>query len=390
MPRPDLGGHGAGIGLARRPIPVAGPWITEREIAYVTEAAATAWYADAEVFNQRFEATFAATVGRRNAISLPSCTSGLHIALLAAGVGPGDEVVVPDCTWIATAAPITYVGATPVFADIDPVTWCLAPDALEEAITPRTRAIIAVDLYGSMPHMADLIDLCERRGIVLIEDAAEAIGSAWHGRPAGSFGSASVFSFHGSKTVTTGEGGMVVTDDAALHERMLVLRDHGRAPGDVAFFNQEVAYKYRMSAMQAAMGLAQIERLDELVERKRQIFRWYAARLEDVEGITLNTEPPGTRNSYWMVTMLLDPRFGLDKETVAGALMDEGIATRPFFHPLSSLPAYRGTAGAEAGRDRNRVAYRLSPFGVNLPSALCLEEDDVDCVCTTVRRVLDA
>jgi perosamine synthetase len=299
-------------------------------------------------------------------------------------------VIVPDCTWIATAAPIQYVGATPVFADIDPVTWCLSASSLERAITPRTRAVIAVDLYGSMPDMDELLALCDGHGIPLIEDAAEAIGSAWHGRPAGGFGLASVFSFHGSKTVTTGEGGMLVTDDEALHRRVLVLRDHGRVPGDVAFLNQEVAHKYRMSAMQAAMGLAQVERVDELVERKRQIFRWYAERLGHVDGLTLNAEPPETRNSYWMATMLLDPAYGLSKETVAKRLDSRGIATRPFFHPLSSLPAYEGTPSADQGRGCNPVSYRLSPFGLNLPSALCLEEQDVDRVCTEVRELLGA
>ncbi len=379
-----------GVAVAPRLIPVAGPWITEREIAYVAEAAETAWYGNANAFNDRFETAFAAAVGRRHAISLPSCTSGLHLALLAAGVGPGDEVIVPDCTWIATAAPIQYAGATPVFADIDPVTWCLSTASLERAITPRTRAVIAVDLYGSMPHMDELLAVCDGHGIPLIEDAAEAIGSVWHGRPAGGFGIASVFSFHGSKTVTTGEGGMVVTDDDALHRRMLVLRDHGRAPGDVAFVNQEVAHKYRMSALQAAMGLAQVERLEELVERKRRIFRWYADRLRAVDGLTLNAEPPQTRNSYWMVTMLLDPRHGLGKGTMPERLGSRGIATRPFFHPLSSLPAYQGTPAAQRGREGNPVSYRLSPSGINLPSALCLEEQDVDRVCAEVRRLLGA
>jgi perosamine synthetase len=385
---PSVDGHSNGPAMRPGPIPVAGPWITEREIAYVAEAAATAWYANAGTFNARFEAALAAAVGRRHAISLPSCTSGLHLALVAAGVGRDDEVVVPECTWIATAAPIQYVGATPVFADIDPVTWCLSAHSLERAMTPRTRAVIVVDVYGSMPDMDALLRICERHGAVLIEDAAEAIGSQWWGRPAGGFGAASVFSFHGSKTVTTGEGGMVVTDDDALHQRMLVLRDHGRAPGDVAFFNQEVAYKYRMSAVQAAMGLAQMERLEELVERKRQIFGWYEDRLRDIEGLILNAEPPQTRNSYWMVTVLLDPARGLDKEMVARRLYSRGISSRPFFHPLSSLPAYRGTTAAEQGRDRNVVSYRLSPFGVNLPSALCLEEHDVDRVCSEVQQLL--
>ena len=390
MLNPELNKGRGGTGLITGRIPVAGPWITEREIAYVAEAAASAWYEGAGAFNERFETTFATTVGRRHAISLPSCTSGLHLALLAAGVGPGDEVIVPDCTWIATAAPVRYVGATPVFADIDPVTWCLSAPSVEATLTPRTRAVIAVDLYGSMPDMDELVDLCARQDLALIEDAAEAIGSVWHGRPAGGFGLASVFSFHGSKTVTTGEGGMVVTDDSAVHQRMQVLRDHGRAPGDVAFYNQEVAYKYRMSALQAAMGLAQIERLDELVDRKRQIFGWYRERLAGVDGLTLNAEPPDTRNSYWMVTALLDPRHRLEKNEVAQRFDAQGIATRPFFHPLSSLPAFGGSAAADQGRERNVVSYRLSPFGVNLPSALCLDELDVDRVCSVLKDMVGA
>jgi perosamine synthetase len=254
-------------------IPVAGPSITDKEIAYVSDAAANAWYAGADSYNRRFEAAFAAWIGRKHAISLPSCTSAIHLSLAALGVGPGDEVVVPDVTWIASAAPIDYVGATAVFADIEPSTWCLDPESLESVITPRSKAVIVVDLYGSMPDMAALSAVAERHGVALIEDAAEAAGTRLHGRMAGSFGIAGTFSFHGSKTLTTGEGGMLVSDDDDFHDRCLFLRDHGRVPGDVTFRNTEVAFKYKMSALQAALGLAQVERADELVAKKRQIWR---------------------------------------------------------------------------------------------------------------------
>lgn len=370
-------------------IPVAGPWITEREIRYVADAATNAWYSNANVYHARLESTFADYLGVRHAITLPSCTSALHLSLLALGIGPGDEVIVPDVTWIATAAPIKYVGATTVFADIDRVTWCLDADSFAACITPRTRAVIPVDLYGGMPAFDTIRKIADRYGIAVIEDAAEAIGSTFRERRAGSFGDTGVFSFHGSKTLTTGEGGMLVTDRTDLFQRVQVLRDHGRQPGDCSFFNSEVAYKYKMSSLQAALGLAQIERIDELISRKRQIFGWYQQRLAQVGGVTLNAEPSGTLNSYWMVTAILDPNRGWSRDELRSQLRQSGIDTRPFFHPLSSLPAYVGDGQAELARQRNRVAYSLSPHGLNLPSALCLVEQDVDRVCTTLKQALN-
>ena len=376
---------------ARPPrIPVSGPWITEREIAYVTDAVTHAWYSQANVWHERFETAFARHLGRQFATALPSCTSGLHLALAALGIGPGDEVIVPECTWIATSAPITYVGATPVFADIDPVTWCLSAESFSRHLTPRTRAVIPVDLYGSMPDYGALGALAGRHGVAVIEDAAEAIGAETAGKPAGSFGIAGVFSFHGSKTLTTGEGGLLATDDEAFFRRVLHLRDHGREPGDRFFFNTAVAYKYKMSSMQAALGLAQLERVQELIERKRQIFGWYQDRLSTVPGLTLNAEPPGTRNAYWMVTVVWDAAWGIDKNALQLQLDADGIDTRPFFHPLSSLPAYRNAPSAQGARERNPVAYDIASRALNLPSALNLTEDQVDRVCRTLVQRLQA
>ena len=371
-----------------RKIPVAGPWITAKEIAYVTDAVTRAWYQDANIYHERFEKAFAEYLGLCFAVSLPSCTSGIHLALAALGVGPGDEVIVPDATWIASSAPISYVGATPVFADIDPRTWCLSAESFEAAISPRTKAVIPVDLYGGMPDLPAIEEIARRRGIAVIEDAAEAIGSTWNGRRAGSFGDASTFSFHGSKTLTTGEGGMLATDREDLYRRIMVLRDHGRLPGDQWFFNSEVGFKYKMSSMQAALGLAQLERIDELIERKREQFAWYQDELSGIDGLALNPEPAGLRNSYWMVTVVLQPRLGIRKEDLHAQLAEHGIASRPFFHPLSSIPAYRDTPEARMAAQRNRNAYALSPFGLNLPSALALTRDDVAYVCEAVRKIL--
>jgi perosamine synthetase len=351
-------------------IPVSGPWITETEIAYVTEAVSCAWYGEANKYHDLFEKKFAAYLGVGFAVSLPSSTSALHLALLALGVRPGDEVIVPDITWIATAAPISYVGAMPVFADIDLHTWCLSAAALEECITPRTKAVIPVDLYGGMPDWDAIRAVAARHNLKVIEDAAEALGSEYQGRKAGSLGDVGVFSFHGSKTLTTGEGGMLVTDSREIYERVLFLRDHGRRPGDKMFWNTEVAYKYKMSSMQAALGLAQLERIEELVDRKRRIFSWYQQELGGVEGVTLNYEAPGTKNTFWMVTVVLAEDLGLGKERIIELMRNDRIDCRPFFYPLSSLPAYQDLLSAQQARRSNYVSYQLSPYGVNLPSGM--------------------
>ena len=371
-------------------IPVAGPWITDKEVRYVADAARNAWYDKAGVYHQRFEQAFADYLGVRHAVSLPSCTSAIHLALRALGVGPGDEVIVPDVTWIASAAPVTYVGATTVFADIDPRTWCLAVDSFERCITSRTKAVIPVGLYGSVPDWPALRRIAGERGIAVIEDAAEAIGSEFRGCKAGSFGDVGVFSFHGSKTLTTGEGGMLVTDRDELLTRVLTLRDHGRPSGDKLFFNTEVAYKYKMSSLQAALGLAQLGRVEELVARKRELFAWYCEELDGVSGVALNAEPAGTLNSYWMITVVWSERFALSKEQAMERLGAAGVDSRPFFYPLSSLPAYAKSPQAEAARARNTASYSVSPRALNLPSALSLTREQVRRACAEFKSLLRA
>jgi len=371
-------------------IPISGPWITQKEVDYVADAAANAWYANANRYHDRFEAAFAKYLGVRHAVALPSCTSGIHLALLALCVGPGDEVIVPDATWIASAAPVTYVGATTVFADIDPKTWCLSAEAFEQCVTERTKAVIPVDLYGNMPDFAALRAVAARHNIAVIEDAAEAVGSEYQGRKAGSFGAAGVFSFHGSKTLTTGEGGLLATDRDDIRDAALQLRDHGRKPGDRMFFNTQVAFKYKMSSLQAALGLAQLERIEELIARKREIFSWYQQELAGVEGITLNQEAPGTKNTYWMVTVMLDRNFRLTKERLMESFSQHGIDSRPFFHPLSSIPAYEKSPQARVARERNHVSYAISPWAINLPSALNLTPAQVRRVCDHLKAMLQA
>jgi len=367
---------------------VSGPWITQKEIDYVCDAVANAWYANANVYNERFEKAFTDYIGTRFAISLPSCTSAIHLSLLALGVGKEDEVIVPDATWIASAAPITYVGATSVFADIDPKTWCLSSESFEHMITPKTKAAIVVDLYGNMPDMDGIREIAAKNGISLIEDAAEAIGAEYKGKKSGGFGDTGVFSFHGSKTLTTGEGGMLVTDQEAIYKKCLFLRDHGRMPGDKMFRNTEVAYKYKMSSMQAALGLAQLERIEELVERKREIFSWYKKGLSGVKDITLNYEPPEVKNVYWMVTVVLDEKLGIEKDFLMDKMTEKNVDCRPFFHPLSSLKAYENTDQAKEARARNKASYEICPYGLNLPSGFNLTEEKVYYICDSLKSCL--
>jgi perosamine synthetase len=368
-------------------IPVAGPWVTDLEVQYVAEAAANDWYGQAAQSVGQFEADFARYLGVEHAAAVPHGSAALHLAMLALDIGPGDEVIVPESTWVASAAPIVYVGATPVFADIEPDTWCIAADSVKECISPRTKAIVTVDLYGGVPDMRSIDSIAA--GIPIIEDAAQAIGASWNGVPAGRLGDIGVFSFHGTKTMTTGEGGMVVTNRHDLFDRVSTLRDHGRKPADHRYFvTQEIGYKYRMSSLQAAFGRAQLSRIDELVNKKQQIFRWYEERLRDIPGIRLNHRQIGVTNTFWMVTVVVDPSYGLSTRQIMELFDRQAIDTRPFLPPLSSLQAFAGLETIAQAAERNSVAYSIAVRSVNLPSALMLEERHVDRVCTHFRNIL--
>lgn len=358
------------------------PSITELEVRYATDAAQNGWGEHCYDYINKFEAAFAAHIGTTYAIATSSCTGALHMGMAALGIGAGDEVILADTNWIASAAPITYLGATPVFVDIDPTSWCLDPAKVEAAITPRTKAILAVHLYGNLCDLDRLADIAARHGIVLIEDAAEAIGSQYHGRRAGSIGAFGAFSFHGTKTLTTGEGGMFVTSDAALYNRVLTLSNHGRARGQTKqFWPDEVGYKYKMSNVQAAIGLAQIERVEELVARKRAILQGYKSRLSRHQGISLNPEASGTVNGAWMPTVVFDSQLGISREMLQEAFRKENIDARVFFYPLSSTPSFTPV------RD-NKVAWDIPERAINLPSFHDITDQEIDRVAGVIHRQL--
>jgi len=365
---------------------MAGPWITEHEIEIVNDAMRNGWYEKPYWYVETFQKEFAAYHGRKYGIMTPNCTTAIHLLLTALGVSQGDEVILPECTWIASAAPVTYLRAQSVFCDIEPLNWCLDPTSLEGRITPRTRAIIAVDLFGNMPLMDEVIAVAEKHGIPLVEDSAESLGSLYKGTRAGKFGVGSVFSFHRTKTLVTGEGGMLLLDDDKLYERCMFLRDHGRKPGGPMYYNYEVTYKYMPFNLQAALGYAQFQRLDELVNKKREIWHMYQEGLADVDDIQLNAEPEGVYNSVWITGLVFGKSHNLTKQDAITRLGEIGIPARPFFYPLSSLPAYPGCE--ERYRPLNPQAYDISARGINLPGALNLTEDQIDAVCGGIKAVL--
>lgn len=357
------------------------PSIGPFEAEYAADAVANGWGERCYEYIQKFEAAFKTHLGTSFAIATSSCTGALHMGLAALGVGPGDEVIIADINWIASAAPIVHLGAKPVLVDVLPDTWCIDPDKAERAINPRTKAILAVHLYGNMCDLERLNDICTRHGIALVEDAAEAIGSEWQGRKAGSIGTFGTFSFHGTKTITTGEGGMFVTNDASLFEKVLTLSNHGRSRAQTKqFWPDIIGFKYKLSNVQAAIGLAQVERIDELIGAKRRIFERYAKCLEGLP-LRMNPEPKGTRNGYWMPTIVVDEGVPFDRERLLAAFKAANIDGRVFFWPLSMLDCFERQSG-------NTVSYSLFPRAVNLPTYHDLTNEEIDRVCAVVRRQL--
>lgn len=348
------------------------PSITELESRYAADAATHGWGERCYDYIVRFEAAFKAHLGVSHAIATSSCTGALHMGMAALGIGPGDEVIMADTNWIASAAPILHLGAKPVFVDIRPDSWCIDPDLAESAITRRTKAILAVHLYGNLCEMERLLAIGEKYGIPVIEDAAEAIGSEYFGKRAGSIGRFGAFSFHGTKTVTTGEGGMLVTNDGALFERVLTLSNHGRARGQPKqFWPDTVGFKYKMSNIQASIGCAQMERISDLIGRKREIFHYYRDRLRDLPGVRMNPESSNIVNGAWMPTVVFDQKSGVTREKLGAAFAADNIDARVFFYPLSGLPMFDEVAS-------NRHAWEIPTRAINLPSYhdMTAEEQD--------------
>jgi len=361
-------------------IPVTGPSITEKEVKYVAQAAKDGWNKNYQKYITLFERKFSEYVNRKYALATSSCTGALHLSFLALGLRKGDEVIVPNITWIATVEPLYWMGIKPIFADIEPDTWCIDSKDIERKITKKTKAIVVVDLYGHIAEMISILKIAKKYNLKIIEDAAEAIGAKYYGKKAGSFGDISVFSFHGAKAMVTGEGGMFLTDNKRIIEKARYYNDHCKDKKKI-FWNLEIGYKYKMSNFQAACGLAQLERINELIKKKRQIFSWYKERLSKIFGIQLNTERPNTKNAYWMVTVVWDKKYKISKEKMVEKLKKWNIQARPFFYPLSSLPAINRKANTP-------VSFDISSRAINLPCGLNITEEEVEYICDCLIKIL--
>ncbi|MDP2367522.1 DegT/DnrJ/EryC1/StrS family aminotransferase [Rhodoferax sp.] len=365
-------------------IPLAKPSITELEVAYAADAARNGWGEQCYDYINKFEAAFRDHIGVKHAIATSSCTGALHLGLAALGIGPGDEVILADTNWIATVAPIAHLGATPVMVDILQDTWCVDPGRVEAALTSKTKAIIATHIYGNLCEMDGLLAIGEKYGVHVIEDAAEAIGSVYRGRRAGSMGVFSGFSFHGSKTITTGEGGMFVTNDSALHERVLTLSNHGRSRHEVKQFWPEVlGYKFKMSNIQAAIGCAQTERVQALVHRRREILATYREKLSIMPGISMNAELDGTCIGAWMPTVVFAKAAGITAESIIPKFQARNVDARVFFHPLSSLPIFDC-------QSRETLAADIAARAINLPSFHDMTASEIDRVVAIIEDAIHA
>jgi len=363
-------------------LPVALPDLGGNEEKYVLDAVRSSWISSTGHYLARLEEEFAGLCGTRHAIPVSNGTVALHLALVALDVGPGDEVIVPSLTYISSVNVIRYVGATPVFVDVDPVSWCLDVSAVAAAITSRTKAVIAVHLYGQPADMDALRAVCTPHGIRIVEDAAEAPLANYRGRPTGGLGDVGTFSFFGNKLFTSGEGGAVTVDDDDLAARIRILRGQGMDPQRRYFF-PVVGYNYRLTNVAAALLCAQIERRDEFLNARLRVYRRYEARLVGVPGLTLQADVPGTQRSPWLFCALVDSAgFGHDRDALMAHLKNEGIDTRPFFPPIHRLPPYEAEARAQGAN--LPVTDRLAAQGLNLPTFVAMTDADVDRVCDAV------
>lgn len=357
----------------------SGPSISGRESWYALDAARDGWNRNWSAYLDRFESAFADYIGVEHALATSSCTGALHVALAALEIGPGDEVIVPDVTWVATANAVRYVGATPIFADIQRDSMCMDPESFRSMITERTRAVIPVHLYGHPADMQPIVEIARKAGIFIVEDAAPSIGAECRGAKTGTFGDFAAFSFQGAKLLVTGEGGVLVTDNPVLYEKAKKIWDQGRDPSR-AFWIDELGLKYKMSNVQAALGLAQMERADAHVEAKRRLHRWYEEELEGIPGITLCGESDWARSIHWMNSIHTDDDTGQVRDRLRAFLSERHVDTRTVFPAISQYPIWgRELVGGS-------VAMSVGARGLNLPSGLWMRRDHVAYIAQQVRE----
>lgn len=365
--------------------PIAVPMLNGNEKKYVMDCLDTTWISSNGPYLERFERQFAAFCQTKHAIACSNGTTALHLALMAHGVGPGDEVIVPTLTFVATANAVRYCGATPVFVDAEPETWNMDPEAIENCITFRTKGIVAVHLYGHPAHMDPIMQLANKHGLFVIEDAAEAIGAQYKGKMAGSLGHTATFSLFGNKVITTGEGGIVTTDDDEIAEKIKLLRGQG-IDKNKKYWHPVIGYNYRMTNIQAAIGCAQLENIDWHIRQRIRVAMHYYDYLQNDSRLLLPVQKVWAKNVYWMFSIVLNHATEANRDSVMLRLKKHGIETRPFFYPMHILPPYKHNQSLADFPVANRIASQ----GMNLPSHADLTDEDIQHICRTLQDILQS
>lgn len=369
--------------MEKKRIPVSEPVLGGNEEKYVLECVRSSWISSLGKFIPEFEEGFAKFCGSKHGVAVMNGTVALQLALAALGIREGDEVIVPDLTFVATANAVRYVGAKPVFVDAELSTWNIDPEKIAAAVTKKTKAIIPVHLYGHPCDMDPILEIAKQHNLFVIEDAAEAHGAEYKGRKVGSLGSICCFSFYGNKIITTGEGGMCITNDSKLAGRMHFLKDHAMRP-EKRYWHPEMGFNFRMTNVQAAIGVAQLEQIEKFIVMKRRNAQLYKSLLQSIKGLTMQPEMPWAKNVYWMHSVLVgEEEFGCSRDELMARLKEKGIDTRPFFYPMHQLPMY-----SHGHSDRDfPVAAELSRSGINLPSSAKLSEGDIRQVCSAIAEI---
>jgi perosamine synthetase len=362
-------------------IPISKPSITEKEIAYGTDAIRSTWISSLGKYIDEFERKFAEFSDAKYGVALMNGTVAIQLALEASGIKAGDEVIIPDLSFVATANAVLYLNAIPVFVDIDPFNLCMDPDRIESVISPKTKAIIPVHLYGHPADMVHINEIAKKHNLIVVEDAAEAHGATINGKKVGSWGHCATFSFYGNKNITTGEGGMITTNDEKLYQRCRFLRDHAMSTTK-RYWHPEKGYNFRMTNIQAAIGVAQLERIKEITESKNRVFNAYHKRLKNHPKISINKTSSWATNAFWLIAARLEGITESQRDELIKWLKEDGVDSRPFFYPMSDLPYLPKT-------DNTPVTHAIFKEGINLPTYFDLSDSDIDRVCDSLIRFME-
>lgn len=373
-----------------RKIPSAGPSITNLEINNVSKAIKIGWGNKMNYYIDEFKQSFSKFTGLKYVLPTAHCTDAIHLAMKSLDIGPGDEVIVPDLTWVASAAPVVYVGAKPVFADVDPNSWCITPKSIENCITSKTKAVVVVDLLGNMPEWDEIIKLCKKKKIFIIEDASEAVGAKYKGKPSGNFGVIGVFSFNATKLIMSGQGGAFCTNSKKLYEKAKLLSHHGmnNEKSKKHYWSEAIGHNYNWTNIQAALALAQLKRIKKLIKYKKELYNSYRYYLKSEKKVRLNSYSKNVSSDYWITVAIINKSLKLNKEKICKKFKKYKIDVRPMFYPLSSMKPFKEYIKRKNISKKNPVSYELSKYGICLPNGNNLKKSEVKYITQCLKKVL--